>query len=138
MYGGALPCYAPLRPLESVRVILTVTLDMIVPTKCTLRRALCCFQDSAFCHHAGHLGAIGLGAVDILHQFQAIGGMACSVGNGRFIQLLTEEGSLDGAGPRGLDRGTSDDDTGGRAGAIAAKGDHCCAARHSIVPSFVR
>src|SRR5260221_13863136 len=114
MYGGALPCYAPLRPLESARVILTVTLDMIVPTKCTLRRALCSLQDRAFCHHAGHLGAIGLGAVDILHQFQAIGGMARGCCNGGFIQLPTEEGSLDAAGPRGLDRGPGDDDASGR------------------------
>src|SRR5579885_3892134 len=94
--------------------------------------------DSAACHHLGHLAAITFGAMDILDQVEALGGMAGSVSDGSLIQLLADEGSFHAAGPRWL-RGRAGDDHAGRgANAGAIEGDNRSAARDGVVRSLVR
>ena len=88
---------------------------------------------SALCDNVRHLGAVGFGAVDVFDQFQSIGCVAGSGGDSSFVKLFANQRGLNGAGTRGFDRGTGDNNAGGGAGAIGVERDNSRTSGNRVV-----
>src|SRR6266496_4365051 len=88
-------------------------------------------------HHHSHLPTIRLGTVDILHQIQMVCSMLCCCCNGRFIQLLAYQRSLNSAGTHGLCRSARDGDACLCTHASAVQRDHCRTSCNSVVRSLI-